>query len=41
MPVVSTFYGVSIYQYFVDNRPHHRPHIHAKFQGDEAVIAIP
>jgi len=26
--------------YFMDNRRHHRPHVHAKYQDDEAVIAI-
>jgi hypothetical protein len=26
--------------YFLDNRRHHRPHIHARFQHDEAVIAL-
>ncbi len=41
MPVISMFYGVIVSLYFVDNRRHHRPHIHAKYQGDEAVIAIP
>ena len=27
--------------YFLDNRQHKRPHIHAKYQGQETVIAIP
>jgi hypothetical protein len=27
--------------YFQDNRRHNRPHIHVKYQGEEAVIAIP
>jgi hypothetical protein len=35
------FYGIVVSLYFLDNRRHHRPHIHVKFQGDEAVIAIP
>ncbi len=26
--------------YFMDNRRHHRPHIHARHQNDEVVIAI-
>ena len=26
--------------YFLDNRRHHRPHVHAKYQNDESVIAI-
>ncbi len=41
MPVISMFYGIIVSLYFQDNRQHHRPHIHAKYQADEAVIAIP
>jgi len=41
MPVISMFYGIIISLYFQDNRRHHRPHIHAKYQDDEAVIALP
>jgi len=41
VPVVSTFYGITVSLYFLDNRRHHRPHIHARFQGDEVVVAIP
>jgi hypothetical protein len=26
--------------YFMDNRRHHRPHIHARYQEDEVVIGI-
>lgn len=41
MPTISMFYGIIVSLYFQDNRRHHRPHIHAKFQREEAVIAIP
>ena len=41
MPVISTFYGITVSLYFLDNRRHHRPHVHARYQGDEAVVAIP
>ena len=41
MPVISMFYGIIISMYFLDNRQHKRPHIHAKYQGKETVIAIP
>lgn len=41
MPVISMFYGIIVSLYFHDNRRHHRPHIHVKYQGDEAVISIP
>jgi len=27
--------------YFMDNRQHKMPHIHAKYQGQEVVVAIP
>ncbi len=41
MPVISMFYGIIVSLYFEDNRRHHRPHIHVRYQDDEAVIAIP
>ena len=40
MPVISMFYGIVVSMYFVDNRRQKRPHIHVRFQSDEAVIAI-
>jgi hypothetical protein len=41
MPVISMFYGITVSLYFLDNRRHHRPHIHARYQGEEVVVAIP
>lgn len=41
MPVISMFYGIIVSLYFQDNRRHHRPHIHVRYQDDEAVLAIP
>ncbi|MBK8576552.1 MAG: DUF4160 domain-containing protein [Elusimicrobia bacterium] len=41
MPVISMFYGVIVSLYFMDNKRHKRPHLHVKFRGREAVIAIP
>lgn len=41
MPVVSMFYGIIIYMYFLDNKQHHMPHIHVEYQGRESVVAIP
>ena len=35
------FYGVIIAMYFFDTGKHKRPHIHVKYQGEEAVISIP
>lgn len=37
MPRVSEFFGIAIYFYFLDHAP---PHFHARYAGDEAVIAI-
>jgi hypothetical protein len=41
MPVVSMFYGIIVSLYFADNKQHHTPHVHAKYQDNEAVISIP
>ncbi len=41
MPTISMFYGIIVSMYFVDNRQHHLPHIHVKYQEHEAVISIP
>jgi hypothetical protein len=40
MPVISSFFGVTVSMYFLDNRRHHRQHVHARYQNDEAVVAI-
>jgi hypothetical protein len=34
------FYGILVLMYFRDNRRHHLPHIHVRYQGAEAAIAI-
>jgi hypothetical protein len=34
------FYGVIIYLYFLDTKRLYLPHIHAKYQNDEAVYSI-
>jgi hypothetical protein len=41
MPSISMFFGIVIYMYFKDNRQHNKPHIHARYQGNEAVFTIP
>ena len=41
MPVISMFYGIIISLYFTDNRRHKKPHFHARYQGQEAIFAIP
>ncbi len=40
MPVISMFYGIIVYLYFVDNKQHNEPHIHVKYQENEAVFSI-
>ena len=41
MPTISMFYGILVLMFFRDNRQHNLPHIHVRYQGSEAVIAIP
>jgi len=41
MAVVAMFYGIIVSMYFFDNRRHHMPHVHVKYQEQEAIIAIP
>ena len=40
MPTISMFYGILVLMFFRDNRRHHLPHIHVRYQGDEAAISI-
>jgi Domain of unknown function (DUF4160) len=40
MAVLSMFYGVIVSMYYFDNRQHHLPHIHVRYQEHEAVIDI-
>lgn len=40
MPTISMFYGILVLMYFRDNRRHNLPHIHVRYQGEEAVISI-
>ena len=41
MAVISMFYGLVIYLYFTDNKRHHIPHIHVKYQDENAAFSIP
>jgi shikimate kinase len=41
MAIISMFYGIIVSMYYLDNRKHHTPHIHVKYQEQEAVISIP
>lgn len=40
MPVISMFYGIIIQMFFFDNKEHHKPHIHVRYNEDRAVFAI-
>jgi len=40
MPTISMFYGIIIALYYFDDERHHLPHIHAKFQGQDASFSI-
>ena len=40
MPTISMFYGIVISMYFFDDDRHNLPHIHAKYQGEEASFSI-
>lgn len=40
MPTISLFYGIMVLMFYRDNRQHHLPHIHVRYQNEEAVIAI-
>ena len=41
MPVISMFYGILVLMYYADNKKHKKPHVHVRYQGQEAVLAIP
>jgi hypothetical protein len=41
MAVISMFYGIVVYLFFEDNKRHHLPHIHVKYQDENAVFSIP
>ena len=40
MPTISMFYGIVIYMYFFDDERHKLPHVHARYQGQEASFSI-
>lgn len=40
MPTISMFYGIVISLYFYDNERHKLPHVHAKYQGQDASFSI-
>lgn len=40
MPTISMFYGIIISLFFYDDERHKLPHIHAKYQGQDASFSI-
>ena len=40
MPTISMFYGILVLMFFRDNQRHNLPHIHVRYQGEEASVAI-
>lgn len=40
MPPISTFYGITVMMYWMDNKQHHSPHFHVKYAEHKASIAI-
>jgi hypothetical protein len=40
MPTISMFYGIVVCLYFFDDERHKTPHIHARYQGQEASFSI-
>ncbi|MBA3827902.1 MAG: DUF4160 domain-containing protein [Taibaiella sp.] len=41
MPVISLFQGLIIYMFYLDNKRHHLPHIHVRYNEETAVYSIP
>ncbi len=41
MAIISMFYGIIVSMYYFDNKQHNTPHIHVRYQGEEAVFSIP
>jgi hypothetical protein len=35
------FYGIIVSMYFIDRKRHKLPHVHVRYQDDEAVLSIP
>jgi len=41
MPIISMFYGIIVSLYYFDRKKHQLPHIHVRYQDEEAVVSIP
>ncbi|MBI5788674.1 MAG: DUF4160 domain-containing protein [Candidatus Schekmanbacteria bacterium] len=40
MPTISMFFGILVSIFYEDSEQHHTPHIHVRYQGKKASIAI-
>ena len=40
MAIISMFYGIIISMYYLDNKQHNLPHIHVRYAGEKASVAI-
>ena len=40
MPTISMFYGILVSIFWGDDDRHHRPHVHARYQGQKAAVDI-
>lgn len=40
MPTISMFYGILVSIFYGDDNQHHTPHVHARYQGFKAAVAI-
>ena len=40
MPTISMFYGILVSMFFEDTDRHHLAHIHVRYAGEKAAIAI-
>ena len=40
MPTISMFFGIVVSIFYKDDTRHHHPHIHVRYQGSKAAVAI-
>jgi hypothetical protein len=40
MPTISMFFGILVSIFYEDNDRHHLPHIHVRYSGEKASVAI-
>jgi hypothetical protein len=41
MAIIAMFYGIIVSMYYLNNKRHHSPHIHVKYQEQDVVLSIP